>query len=388
MSNYAAENDDPRGSRMLNPSAITLLVLLALAAPVNSANISYLEASPFPGELYGSYMGIDMQEITPDRVGGLKLKEEHGAEITMVDHDSPAGKAGLREHDVILDFNGTKVEGVEQLRRLIHETPPGRSVKLTVSRDGQPLTINVQLADKKKYFAKNPNKLEGHELAMAPMPPLPPMPVMPSFDVPHGSSSSGYGLLVDSLTPQLGDYFGVRNGEGVLVKSVEKGSPADHAGFRAGDVIVKIGDSKVADRGDWRSATRGHRSGKINVGIVRDHREQNLTINLPESTRDRSAVEVPDFDFEIDIDFSDLEARLRQLEPELERAQVLALEQSRKAMDIASRASQKALAINEKKLEKALKEAQSAFDHEMKRYQKELEKAQREQQEQQQSPQD
>src|SRR6266436_9249677 len=74
----------------------------------------------------GSYLGVDITDISSDRVGPLKLKDEHGVEITMVDRDGPAGKAGLKDHDVILEFNGTRVEGEEQLRRIIRETPPGR----------------------------------------------------------------------------------------------------------------------------------------------------------------------------------------------------------------------------------------------------------------------
>jgi len=70
-------------------------------------------------------------------------------EVTLVDQDAPAGKAGLKEHDVILTLNGTQVESVEELRRIIREIPPGRLVTLGISRDGQPLTIKAQLEDRK-----------------------------------------------------------------------------------------------------------------------------------------------------------------------------------------------------------------------------------------------
>ena len=71
----------------------------------------------------------------------------------MVDQDAPAGKAGLKEHDVILTMNDSKVESGAQLRRMIRETPAGRIVTLGVSRDGQPLTLKVQLADRRKSAA-------------------------------------------------------------------------------------------------------------------------------------------------------------------------------------------------------------------------------------------
>ena len=95
----------------------------------------------------------------------MKLKEEDGVEVLMVDQDSPAGKAGLREHDVILTLNGTSVESGPQLRRMIHETPAGRTVTLGISRDGQMQTIKAQLADRRKAMAK------GGKGINPPMPP-------------------------------------------------------------------------------------------------------------------------------------------------------------------------------------------------------------------------
>src|SRR5690348_6878739 len=67
------------------------------------------------GTEHSSYLGIDPQDITSDRVAELKLKSETGVEVGMVDQDSPAGKAGIKEHDVILQFNGAPVESVEEL---------------------------------------------------------------------------------------------------------------------------------------------------------------------------------------------------------------------------------------------------------------------------------
>src|SRR5579885_3386299 len=92
----------------------------------------------------GSYLGVDTENVTPQRVSDLHLKEESGVEITMVDQDAPAGKAGLKDHDVILSINDQKIESEEQLRRVIHEIPPGRTITIGISRNGQAMTLTAR----------------------------------------------------------------------------------------------------------------------------------------------------------------------------------------------------------------------------------------------------
>jgi serine protease Do len=243
-----------------------------------------------------SYLGVDIADVSPERLGELKLKEEHGAEITMVDQDAPAGKAGLHEHDVIISLNGTAIESAAQLRRIIKETPPGRVVNIGISRDGQPQTIKVQLADRRKSMAWEPH--------MPTMPAIPAMPAMPDFDVPvsvvivHSSFRSG--LMVENLTPQLGDFFGVKDGKGVLVRSVEKGSLGEKAGFRAGDVVVKVNNQPVHDTSDFTHALRSGSSGTATVTVMREKREQTFTLTLPEKKDSGSLLE-ESFD---DLDFT------------------------------------------------------------------------------------
>ena len=129
---------------MRNSILMTMIMLPLLAVATYAAdNGSFAPATDasygYSSEDWGSgsYLGVDTRDITPDRLPPLQLKDERGVEVTMVDQDAPAGKAGLKEHDVILTLNGTDVQSVEQLRRMIRETPPGRVVTLGVSRDGQ-----------------------------------------------------------------------------------------------------------------------------------------------------------------------------------------------------------------------------------------------------------
>src|ERR1700690_1507055 len=136
---------------MRNLMLKTMFVLPLLAIliyPLAGASSQSSEMFGTPSEESGggtSYLGVDTRDITSDRLGPLQLKEERGVEVTMVDQDAPAGKAGLKEHDVILSINGEPVESVEQLRRIIREVPPGRVVTIGLSRGGQSSTVKAQL---------------------------------------------------------------------------------------------------------------------------------------------------------------------------------------------------------------------------------------------------
>lgn len=236
-----------------------------------------------------SYLGIGVADLNSDRVQALKLKDDRGVEITQVDQDAPAGKAGIKQNDVIVAFNGTPVESAEQFKRLMRETPPGRTVSLDIMRDGQQQSVKVQLADRKKFessmWPREPHDFAFAPPAVAPVPPMPPMPAMPAFPrtweqtIIRARTTSG--VTLESLSPQLGDYFGVKDGEGMLVRSVQKGSTAESAGLRAGDVIVRAGDQKITDSSDWNDALRGARGQKIAVVIMRDKKEQTLSMSVP-----------------------------------------------------------------------------------------------------------
>jgi membrane-associated protease RseP (regulator of RpoE activity) len=314
---------------------ITLLSLPLVSVAAHAENIAVDSKS----EIFGissedvggsSYLGVDTRDITPDRLGALKLKEEQGVEVTMVDQDAPAGKAGLKEHDVILTVNGAAVESVEQLRRVIRETPPGRVVTLGLSRDGQAMTLKVQLAERKNSYAYGYSygpKGKDFHFEMPAIPPMPPMPDMGDIDIPvsivvvHSSARSG--LMVENLTPQLGDFFGTKNGQGVLVRSVEKGSRADKAGFRAGDVVVKINGEAIHDSSDFSHALRSRKDNTANIGVIRDKKELNITITLPErkqSELERESLMTPEMEAERSEELSQLESQMAQLQPELEEA--------------------------------------------------------------------
>jgi len=253
------------------------LFLILLFGLLGLATAAHGQDWPDPLARQGSYLGINIRNVAPERAQSLKLKNASGAEVTMVDHDAPAGKAGLREHDVIVGFNGSQVENEDQLRNFVRQTPPGSTVTLGFMRGGQAMNVQLTLADRAQFA-------NSIFLNAAPaMPAFPRFPAMPDFDLPaiNMLHLGPTGAVLENLTPQLCEYFGVRNGGGgVLVRSVEKGSPAAAAGLKAGDVIVRVEKDAVADINDWLRAMHG-RTGSTALTVVRDKREVNLSISMP-----------------------------------------------------------------------------------------------------------
>jgi membrane-associated protease RseP (regulator of RpoE activity) len=256
-----------------------LLVFAALIAGV--ATIA--GAVAWPADPHASaYLGVMVDNVSPTAAASLHLKDGSGAVITGVDQDGPACHAGLTSGDIVTTFNGKPVTGPDEFASAIHATAPGTTVAMTVIREGQSKGVKVTLGDWKQMAAM-PRTALSPVGSMGFVPPQPPMPprMYPDVEVPNFTMLSvRHGIAVEPLSPQLCDFFGVPQNKGVLVRSVDKGSPGAAAGLRAGDVIVRINNETVHDISDWRRAMKGH-SGKVSLAIVRDKREQTVEINLP-----------------------------------------------------------------------------------------------------------
>lgn len=229
----------------------------------------------------GSYLGVGVREIDDERARTLKLRETYGVEITRVDEESPAAKAGLKTGDVVLQYNGERVEGIEQFVRLVRETPANRNVKLTVSRDGAVQTISATIGARKgpkvMAWSSKPMDIEKFKFE-APNVEL----MMPDIPKAFMSWRTMLGIEGESLgNSQLAEYFGVK--EGVLVRSVIKGTAAEKAGIKAGDVLLRIDDTAVASPKDITNTLRAARNASkqhLTVALMRDKREMSLTVTL------------------------------------------------------------------------------------------------------------
>lgn len=363
--------------------SILLIIAIALAMVTVSAGecisaSSGTDAFGFPSEDWGSgsYLGIDTRDITPDRLSALHLKEERGVEITMVDQDAPAGKAGLKEKDVVLTLNGENIQSVEQLRRMIREIPPGRVVTLGVSRDGQPMTVKVQLSDRKSSFSSfSSNAADWADKAKQYSKDFTfDMDIPSSIVVVHSSARSG--LMVENLTPQLGDFFGVKNGNGILVRSVDKGSRADKAGFRAGDVITKVNGETIHDTGDFTHALHSRSANSVSVGILRDKREQTITLSLPERQQsdvieEDESEDIPQIATDVQVELSDLHKQMAELGPQISKEISQQMKQMKPAIEQAKKAAKENCRV-QKEMQKQMLEWQREMENEMPEVEREL----------------
>ncbi len=233
----------------------------------------------------GGYLGVSIVEVDEERAGEAGMSREYGAYITEVVDDGPAGDAGLEEGDVIVGWNGDRVESATQLQRLARETPPGRTVDLAVMRDGRERDVSVELGDRAdNNVFRVPGGGGRLELRS---------PVAPRVLVrPDGQSRSfvfsrraRLGVSIQSLSEQLAEYFGVDGG--VLVTSVSEDSPAEAAGLLAGDVIVELAGEDVEDPGDIMQILSDQDAGEVEVRVIRDGAATNLTVELEEAEAGR-----------------------------------------------------------------------------------------------------
>lgn len=238
----------------------------------------------------GVELGVEIRDLDPDR-----MADASGALVEDVRSGSAAEQAGLRKGDVITSFDGERVRGARHLSRMVAETPEGRTVPMTVLREGKTVALSV-----------TPESSEG----LGPRAKLaPPMrfDIRPdvhgfSFDDRHlfekrlpGWAGRGHGAFelfrvpgqarlgigIQELTPQLAEYFGATGG--ALVASVEPDSPAARAGLKAGDVITAVNGTTVEDGNDLvDEVAKAEDGARLSIEYVRERRSAKTTATLPE----------------------------------------------------------------------------------------------------------
>lgn len=271
---------------------ITLLLTVSSVAlaGIGAANIYDQDSSNRPRRATlpnSSFLGVDLDDLSRENATRLKLRDERGALITRVVSETSASKAGLQKDDVIVKWNGDAIESAAALSRHIRETPAGRTVRLGVVRNGSETEMTVTLGDRTDYLSQ--------------------MRVRPARarverERPERETRlrmrQGYrmGISLQSMSPQLAEYFGVSSRNGALVVYVHPDSPAAKSGIKAGDVVVSVAGQAVEYPLSVHQILNGKPEGPVEVKIIRDKKERTLTVQL-EAEKVSSFVYSPnDFD--------------------------------------------------------------------------------------------
>jgi serine protease Do len=253
---------------MKNVLRLTFISALALAM-----GIGQVVAKPHSSRS-GAWLGVYTQSVDDEIAEGFKLATNSGAIINQVVEDSPADEAGLRENDIVIAIDGRRVETADDLTDMIRDHEAGDKVSIKVMRDGAEKEFQVTLDDRREESDPTVWAFKA-----------PRAPKAPNIQFFGDNSPRLYiGVAMTSLSDQLRKYFGVAEDEGILVSSVEEGSPAEKAGIKAGDVIVKADDDNISDASDLRAVVTDKEKGeKVEISLVRDRKPMTLSVEVDEN---------------------------------------------------------------------------------------------------------
>ncbi len=213
---------------------------IGFAIPINMAQ-NVVGQIKDKGRVVRGWLGVLIQNITPEIAEGMNIKQTKGALVSSVTPGGPAEKAGIKRGDIIVEFNGHEVEKVVDLTSMVVVTPPGTQVQLKVIRDGREKDITVKLGElPEKTAVKTEKETEGR-----------------------------LGLTVQNITPQIADRFNLEEKKGVVITEVDPGSIADEAGLQRGDVILEISGRPIHNIDDYKRAIGGVVKGKSTLFLVK-----------------------------------------------------------------------------------------------------------------------
>jgi len=312
-------------------AAASLLVLITTPALAASSSSSSSSSSSDKGK---GWLGVSTQKTDADLKKGLDLTQD-GLLVNQVTRDSPADRAGLKKGDVVLTYNSRSVTTPEQLRDLVRNTVPGRPVALGIWRDGARKSVDVKVGD-----VSDSGDEDSFDAPVPPEPPSPPSPPSSTriernddgdvrmwvdgkeltddeikqklndmkvkmknmegdswnwdggpgthmWMAPSVSGRGRLGVRIDDLNKDMADALGVTAGKGALVREVIEDTPAQKAGMRAGDVIVKVGTDTVDDTDDLTRALRD-KEGKVAIDVLRKGAKRTVNVDLPARDEMRS----------------------------------------------------------------------------------------------------
>jgi serine protease Do len=215
---------------------------IGFATPINMAKdiLDQLKS----GKVVRGWLGIMIQDITPELAESFGLKETKGVVVADVMSDSPAEKDGLKRGDIVEKLNGKQIESAGQLSRSVAAMKPDSQVTIDLIRDGKPLTVKVTIG-------AMPEEV-GEKKGAAP------------------KTESAWGITVQNLTPELAQKFGLDEKEtGVVITEIAAGTPAAEARLHPGDLIKEVNRQKVQNVRDWKQMTEKMQKGESLLLLVK-----------------------------------------------------------------------------------------------------------------------
>jgi len=269
---------------------ITTITAFLLAFPL------FLTASAAAGNT--AWLGIYTQTVDSDLKEAFDLEAEKGVIVKYVVPDSPADVAGLRQGDIVLKIDKKATNDADQLIEIVTARQPGDEIELLVIRDSKEKTLKARLDERSNreeppMTMHRPGRMWHHA----------PKSYTKSWTNTKFRSNNTYiGIGLESMSKQLAEYFGVTKGTGVLVSEVYEDSPAEKAGLKAGDVIVKVDGNEFERVADVQEAVLDKDEGeKIELTVLRDKKEKQFTLDVekaPDTFGNAFFHNLPDVDWD------------------------------------------------------------------------------------------
>jgi serine protease Do len=196
---------------------------IGFAIPIDMAR-NVMDQLKAHGRVVRGWLGVEIQEVTPDLAQSFGLPKPEGALVASADKDGPAGKGGIERGDIVLSFNGHPVTDEHELPALVAQTPINQKVPVEVVRNGKHMTLEVTIGERKE-----------------------PQVASAKAETPGGN----WGMQVGDITPEIAQRFHLEGTKGVVVQKVAPDSPSAEAGLQPGDVVLEINHDKVAAVSDF-----------------------------------------------------------------------------------------------------------------------------------------
>jgi serine protease Do len=214
---------------------------IGFAIPINLAKTIMMELIN-QGKVVRPWVGIGLQDLTPELMKSFKIEEKEGALIGQVFEGSPAEKAGLKVGDIVVEIDGKKIKNSQDVVREVLKKKVGQKIDIEIVREGKQMKVEVTTAE---------------------MPPEKGERKAPS------EKKEWFGLQVTAVTPDIAKELGLPKTEGVVIENVEPGSAGQDAGLRRGDVILEVNRQKVRDESDYRALMEKTKPGQGVLVLVR-----------------------------------------------------------------------------------------------------------------------